>query len=496
MNNLGLPVSDVVNVQVVLTPIAAQERNFGSLLVLGDSDVVDTTERLRLFTSLDGIAAEFGTTAPEYLAAALYYGQTPQPSVLYIGKWARTAENGQLKGGILSAAQKALSNFTAIVAGKLDISIDGGATQNVVGLNFSAALTLSGVAAILDTGIAGATVAYDAVNGRFIVTSATTGATSSVSFATAPATGVDVSSLFRLKVTDNGYTIVGSAAETAAAAVQAIANISSDWYGLYIAASVQPDNTSNLAVAAFIEGSGLSRIFGITTQATAVLDSAQTTDLASQLKALGYKRTFIQYSSSNIHAAASIFGRAFTVNFDGSNTTLTIKFKQEPGVVAENITASQAAALTSKHCNVFVKYNNDTNIIQQGVMVNGYFFDEVHGTDWLQNAVQTAVYNLLYTSPTKIPQTDSGINVILATITQVLEQSVVNGLVAPGVWNSSGFGALQQGNTLETGYYVYAPPVAKQLQADREARKAPVIQVAIKLAGAVHFVDVIINVNR
>ncbi|EBA5798900.1 DUF3383 domain-containing protein, partial [Salmonella enterica] len=31
---------------------------------------------------------------------------------------------------------------------------------------------------------------------------------------------------------------------------------------------------------------------------------------------------------------------------------------------------------------------------------------------------------------------------------------------------------------------------------DREARKAPVIQVACKLAGAVHFADVQINVVR
>lgn len=496
MSTLGLPVSDVVNVQVVLSPLAAQERNFGSLLVLGDSDVVDVTERLRLFTSLDAVAAEFGTTAPEYFAAALYFGQTPQPSVFYAGKWARTAEPGQLKGGILSAAQQLLANFTGITTGALDITIDGGAEQNVTGLNFSAALNLSGVAAILDAGITGATVVWDAVNGRFKVTSSTTGDTSSVSFANAPPSGVDVSTLFRLKAADDGYLVGGADAETAAEAVQAIANISSDWYGLYIASSVAPDTAAYLAVAAFIEGSGLSRIFGITTQSTAVLDSAQDTDIASQLKALGYKRTFIQYSSNSPYASASIFGRAFTVNFDGSNTTLTIKFKQEPGVVAENITASQAAALTDKNCNVFVKYNNDTNIIQQGVMVNGYFFDEVHGTDWLQNAVQTAVYNLLYTSTTKIPQTDSGINVINTTITKVLSQAVVNGLVAPGQWNAGGFGALNQFDFLETGYYVYAPPVASQLQADREARKAPVIQVAIKLAGAVHFVDVIINVNR
>ncbi|EJJ0295969.1 DUF3383 family protein, partial [Enterobacter asburiae] len=41
-----------------------------------------------------------------------------------------------------------------------------------------------------------------------------------------------------------------------------------------------------------------------------------------------------------------------------------------------------------------------------------------------------------------------------------------------------------------------AQPISEQAQADREARKAPVIQVACKLAGAVHFADVQINVVR
>jgi len=120
----------------------------------------------------------------------------------------------------------------------------------------------------------------------------------------------------------------------------------------------------------------------------------------------------------------------------------------------------------------------------------------VHGTDWLQNDLQTDVYNLLYTSPTKIPQTDAGINNILARISSRLEQAVANGLVAPGVWTGPAIGALNSGDTLSKGYYVYAPPIATQSQADREARKAPVIQCAIKLAGAVHMADIIVNVNR
>ena len=128
-------------------------------------------------------------------------------------------------------------------------------------------------------------------------------------------------------------------------------------------------------------------------------------------------------------------------------------------------------------------------------MCNGDFFDERHGLDWLQNYVQNNLYNVLYTSTTKVPQTDPGITRLLTSVNGSLEQGVTNGLMAPGY----GMATNRQpatGDTLTTGYYTYAPPIASQAQADREARKAPVIQCAIKLAGAVHFADVIINVNR
>jgi hypothetical protein len=251
-----------------------------------------------------------------------------------------------------------------------------------------------------------------------------------------------------------------------------------------------------LAVAAYIEAASPARIYGVTTQSAAVIDPTSTSDIASQLKALTYKRTFVQYSSSSAHAAASLFGRAFTVDFTGNKTTITLKFKNEPGVTAETLTESQAAALTAKNCNVFINYSNATAIIQQGVMVNGYYFDEVQGLDWLQNDVQTAIFNLLYTSPTKIPQSDAGVNQIVATCESAMVQAVNNGLLAPGVWSAAGFGALQQGQTLAKGYYIYAAPVSSQSQADREARKAPTLQIAAKLAGAVHSANLIINVNR
>ena len=130
-------------------------------------------------------------------------------------------------------------------------------------------------------------------------------------------------------------------------------------------------------------------------------------------------------------------------------------------------------------------------------MANGTFFDERHGLDWWQDAVQNAVYNLLYQSTTKVPQTNAGISLIANTVAAVCEEAINNGLLANESlpWNTSPVGELQTGNTID-GYYIYQPPISSQNQADREARKAPTLQVALKLAGAVHSADVIATVNR
>jgi hypothetical protein len=145
---------------------------------------------------------------------------------------------------------------------------------------------------------------------------------------------------------------------------------------------------------------------------------------------------------------------------------------------------------------VFAAYNNGTSILQEGLMSNGYFFDEVFGTDWLQNDVQTNLWNLLLETPTKIPQTDPGIHQLINNVNGSLGNAVYNGLVGPGVYDGPPFGTLSTRDTLASGYYSYAAPVATQSISDRIARKAPTIQAAVTLAGAVHFSSVIINVTR
>jgi hypothetical protein len=489
----GLPVSRLISANVFLDPTAAAVANINSLLMIGDSDVIDVQTRIVSYGSLAEVATAFGTSAPEYLAALLFFSQSPKPNQLYIGKWAQSAVAGRLIGAALTATQQTLATFTAVTNGALKLSIDGASAVTISSLNLSGATNLNGVAAIINSALTGATCAWNGT--QFVIKSSTTGATSAIGFPTAPASGTDLKAILGLTAALGARSVGGIAAETALAALTAIDTLATFAYGVMFASSNVVD-ADHIAVAAYVEGAGRPHIYGLTSQASAALDPTSTTDIGYVLKAAGYKRSFVQYSSSSAYAVASMFGRILTTDFTANNSTITLMYKQEPGVTAETLTTTQANALDAKRYNYFAAFSNSTAIIVNGMMAGDAYVDEMVGLDWFANRVQTDVYNLLYTSATKIPQTDAGNHQIANTIEASCDAAVNNGLLGPGTWTNTGFGQLKSGDFLPKGYYVYTPPIASQASADRAARKSVAFQVAAKLAGAVHTVDISLVINR
>lgn len=490
-----LPVSRIVNVGVLLSPAAAQAQSLSDLLVLGTGPIIDPVERIRAYSDAASIGADFGTSSDEYKCAQLWFSQAPQPRQLYIGRWVKTAIGGGLRCAPLTPGQQALANFTAITNGAFRYSVNGGSLTSVSSLNFSGALNLNAVAAIIEAALAGVDVVWNASLGRFEFTSQTTGVTSAVSFLQPPVAGTDISGLLGgVAGTSGAYVFQGQEAESVDEALLDFDDrFGQQWYGVVIPAASKAEQ---IVAAGVIESSLNKHVLGCTTQETGALIAVVTDDLASELKSRGYNRSMVQYSASNPYAVVSALARILTTNYTANNTVITLKFKLEPGVIAETLSTSQANALRDKNCNVFVNYNNDTAILQEGTMASGQFADTIMGVDWLAVTIQRDVYNLLYTSPTKIPQTDAGQQLLLTAVEAVCNQGVINGLLAPGVWNSGGFGQLNQGDFLPKGYYVYSASFNTQATADRSARRSMPIQVAAKLAGAIHSVDVLVNVNQ
>ena len=82
----NLSIDPVVDVIVDVSAMPAPRDGFDVGLIAGTSPVFGEGERCREYTGADALLADgFAPDAPEYLAAALYFGQDPAPRRLVVG---------------------------------------------------------------------------------------------------------------------------------------------------------------------------------------------------------------------------------------------------------------------------------------------------------------------------------------------------------------------------------------------------------------------------
>jgi hypothetical protein len=490
---MSIEVNKVVNVTIASSQTFPARKGFGVLNIIGISSRLPVGNRSRVYGSMDGVAADFQSTDEEYKAAQVVFSQSPRPVSIMISRRFNAAVPGELLGSV--GYDKDLAHYTAITNGGFDIPIDG-ANKQVTAINFTGVASFNAAAALIQTRLqvvaVGATCTFDGT--RFIIRSGTTGIASTVGYAVTP-TGagspVSIGTLLGLTAADKGVVTPGSAIETLATSLDKLQDLSQSWYGFMFTNEVTEAQIKEAAAWA----EARVKIFGFTTKASNVLDPAVTADIGSFMKSNLYNRTFWVWDDNDDYMIASAFARAFTVNFNEQNSTITLKFKQLPGTTPSVITETQRLAIVAKKGNYYTTFG-DSIMFAEGWMASGQFFDERHGLDWLQNAAETEVFGYLMTRTTKVPQTDKGVAAIVSVLEQVMNEAVRNGLAAPGQWNGFDLGEISSGDYLPKGFYVYAQPVADQPQSEREQRKAPPIQIIMKGAGAIHFVDVSITFER
>jgi hypothetical protein len=195
--------------------------------------------------------------------------------------------------------------------------------------------------------------------------------------------------------------------------------------------------------------------------------------------------------------AAAVASRGLSTNWDGSLTAQTLNLKQITGFQPDQtLTTTYLTETQTAGVMTYPSFGGDPGLYTSGQ--NGWF-DQIYGQFWLKFALQTAGYNFLAQTNSKIPQTEVGMTGLKGAYMTVLAQGVNNGFMAPGAWT----GAAPFGNSADlircvadAGYYIYSLPVASQSQANRDARKAPVVQIAAKLAGAIQSSQVIVQVQE
>lgn len=499
---MSLSLNNIVNVQLNITPTAPLRNNFG-MMALFTSEIgevfKDQNTLYQIYTSQQSIELDFGVSSETAKASSYFWMQSPKPKQMMVARWIRNDVNidavkASLRGTPLLTD---LSTLQQITNGCMTISVNG--TDSVIqNIDLSEATDFEDIASIINNLLPHSLVEmrFDSVGNRYIIEAVTAGVATKLSYVKqGEAVGTYIGSLLRL---ENGMAqlIAGAdavtlAKQTLAEAMSALNNKTSNWWAATCAASLIDDEI--VSGANWVMASD-KKMFGVTTQNPDHIENTSSNIFKDFYDRQMY-RVVALYDKNDPYAITSFLARGMSVNFSAQNSTLTMKFKQLPGITPDDLTETEAAKCKALGIN-FYTYYDQSAMVAEGTVCGGRFFDEVHILDWYVDAVQKQVFTTLYQSPTKIPLTDFGTERLNSAIKSVCREGVNNGAFAAGVWNGDPFGTLNTGDYLDEGFYVWSDTTDNLTSSDREQRKAPPSQVALKMAGAIHSVDVIVNFDR
>lgn len=486
-----LPINNVINVTITNTPSGLTEKNVNSL-ALFTTEPSDSLDLYGIYVGAAQVAEDFGTNSVTAQMANAIFSQTPNIRsgggrlVIIPLLNAVSATAGNFVTANLSAN---LNDIIAVTSGDLKVTINGVA-YNLTGMNFTNCTTWANVAKVLQSYLIEAVVSADA-NG-FTITSKKVGSSSTVALAT-------VSGGAGTAMNGSGYFNAAGGAATAGqnssgeTVLQAIARTQGLVGYTPVITNLALEDAALLAIANGIQSqdfmflhhvASIQDIAGVVTQ---ISDAALT-----RTRPLLYTPS---YAAANLMKAAYA-GRAFSVNFTGSFTSQTMNLKQLATITPDlGISQTTYAQADAAGCDVYVSYEGVPSVYSTS---GNDFFDNPYSDLALKFALETAGFNFLRQTNTKVPQTEQGMNGLKNAYSQVCERFIRNGVIAPGSWTSSetfGDPEIFKNNILTRGYYTYSLPIVQQNASEREQRKAPLVQIAIKRAGAIHTSDVIVLVN-
>lgn len=499
---MSASITNVISVSLLESGSLASRDNFNvvSILTSQQDGPLSSANRYEIYRDASSVAEDFGTASQMYAFATSFFATRPNPvnagGYLLAGYWRGSDESvaatsAKLTGSQLSEAS-VVSQLQEISDGSFDIDVDG-VTENITGLDFRSALSLDDVVTLLNAELAGATATE--LDQKIIITSDTTDVTSTITLATAAVAGTFVGELLGLSAGTGAVTTQGAAAVvlSAESKVDAVTELKSQTNfkgGVFID---NPTDIESKALAEWAQANDVLMYDVFSDSSNLNIDPA---NVVWDIKLSGLTNYRMMYSAAdNRRMAASYMARVHTVNFNAENSALTMHLK-ELSVAAEDYTETEITAAKNVGLDIYTTIKLTPCILTSGA---NDFTDNRYNLLAFVDAVQTDMYNLLKSTSTKIPQTQRGVNQLIDQAEKTTRNFVTAGVFAPGTWSSPDFfGNLETFNqNIElNGFYWKAGSLADQPQVDREDRKSPVLQGAVKLAGAVHSVDIIINLNK
>jgi hypothetical protein len=450
MSSPYLPLQDIVDVVVTVSPQLPATPTFNQGLIVGNSGVIPTSgnnSRIRKYSTLAGMLSDgFTTSSPEYIAASLYFSQNPAPQYLWVG--------AQNPSGLNTVVPHSGNTGSSYKVGDVITVVQSGGSLGTLSV-----ATIGGGGSVTGLTLLTAGQGYSVATGL-----TTTGGSG---------TGLEVD--------------ISSVGEPALLAVIACRAAQSAWWGFYVTDAVDADH---LALALWAQSAVPAAYYFYNTADANVLNNVAN-NIAAVMQADSYSYTLGVYSTTqsgvypnNTYFSAAVMGYAMGANSGLAASYFTLAFKNLAGVAPEPLTQSQVTTLLGLNINLYLNYGNAFTFLQPGTSPSGIRYYQTLGRATLAANIQFNVMDVLV-SLGAVPQTDPGETQLIQAVNQAAALSASIGYIAPGTWEGITILNLSEGDALPTGYFAQAPPYATQSQAARAAFQAMPIYLAIIEAGAV-----------
>lgn len=374
-----------------------------------------------------------------------------------------------------------VASTTITGAYDLTVTVDGVA-KTASSLNLSAGASYSAIAAIIQTGLSlsgGQTCTYSSQFGAFVISSATTGATSTVTVGSGAA-----ASILALTTAAGATLSQGNAAQTPTEIMDAVILSTQNWAGFMT--TTEPSNADKLLFADWTTAqTGKFAYVCYDDDTTAASESNNTSCFGYTLARSDNSGTcLIGASSGNtenlIDVASFVLGAIASLNFDSANGRITFAFKSAGGVLPTVDDATSAANLIGNGYNYYGAYataNEDFNFFYPGTVSGAYgWLDAYVNALWLNAQIQLAIM-VGFTNTPSVPYNASGYALIKAWASDPIKQAVAFGAIRSGVTLSAAqiaqvnqaAGIAIDKTLVASGWYFQVTPATAEQRANRES---------------------------
>lgn len=380
----SIPASNIVtiNPSVIGTGGDALDLN---TVVLSDSSVYPVNQ----YASASDVGDAFGTSSDQYKFAQCYFdgyvGATMQPGALFIARY----NSADAAAKLIGASVKSLSiEDLKTITGTLSVTIDGVAKSGSVDL--SAATSFSNAAAIIGTALT-ANVTFNTQLQSFIIASATTGKSSTISYASGSASDALKLSKEQGAVADNS-----TQADTADTIMERVTNYTLN-FAVITCIGASFDLDAQKAIAKWNSKQNSRYWFVQWGMEPTALIANNTNCFGSWLSENAIDGATAIYGT--LEQAGLACGYAASINFSETNGRATMEFKRQSGIAATITELKDATALES---NGYAYYGawataNDRFIFFRNTKVSGDFawVDAYLNQVYFNAQLQLAFLNML-----------------------------------------------------------------------------------------------------